>query len=147
MSQNVPFTPVEQRHWHIWTQLKESGYKDLEIATVLHRTKRTITRLKKKAHLNGEYAKWMLQFLAQSHQEFWELHKIVKKSDPVIAYQEIGRKIERSLTQHVHATSTETIHKQVSIDLNVFTDDEKTILDRAARVLDRKSKRESSNIH
>jgi len=61
MSQNVSlaFTHWEDHCWRMWKQGKDDGLSDEKIAKTLHRTRRTITRLKRKAKLNGEYAKWL----------------------------------------------------------------------------------------
>lgn len=101
MSQNVAFNETDKQHWHLWKQLKESGLTDDEIALNLRHSRQTITRLKRKAKGNGQYQKWMQDFLSRCHEEYWELHCKIKRNNPELAYVEIGRKIERSLIQRI----------------------------------------------
>lgn len=55
----------------------------------------------------------------------------------------------KGLTQKVEAHSIAEVHerKEIAIDISVLSDDEKSILDKAARILDRKSKRKPHSIH
>lgn len=55
--------------------------------------------------------------------------------------QLVPRKAEIRSTQEIHE------RREISIDLSLYTDDEKSILDKAARLLDRKSKGKSESLH
>lgn len=116
--QNVQFTEDEQLRWDIWKALKREGKTDFNIAIKFGlKGEKQIQRLKRKAKLNGAYKEWMQEFLNESHEEFWQLHNIVKVKNPELAYTQIGRIIERELAQKQEVALTET-HIDITKQIN-----------------------------
>jgi hypothetical protein len=114
---NVQFTEEEQLRWDLWKAFRRAGKTDLDIALKFGlKGEKQIQRLKHKAKLNGAYKEWMQEFLNESHEEFWQLHNIVKVQNPEVAYTQMGRIIERELAQKQEVELTET---HINIDAQV----------------------------
>ena len=144
--QNVQFNELEDYRWKQFIHMKDAGLTDLEIAFTWHlKTIKQVQRLKVKAKQNGAYKVWTDDKLSWIGEEFPELHAIIKKNNPKLAYMVMARLYAKAIPTRIEETIKEDSHKQ--IDINVYNDAEKSILDRAARILDSKSERESSSIH
>lgn len=79
--------------------------------------------------------------------EFVETYPDIKKEDTVLAFQEIAKLVGKMLTRKIEKREQIEFREKVEIDLNVFSDDEKSILDHAARLLEEKSKGKTGSIH
>lgn len=144
--QNVQFTALEEYRWKQFTHMKDAGYTDIRIANMWHlKSTKQVQRLKRKAKNNGAYKSWTDEKLSWISEEFPELHAIVKKKDPKLAYIITSRLYAKSIPTRIEETLKEESHKQ--IDINVFNDADKSILDKAAAILNRKSKGKSTKIH
>jgi len=138
MSQNVlqnhNFSEREKVQWEKWKQGAYDGLTDGEIATQLNRTARTIRRLKRKAKLNGEYPKWAEEAIGRFHEEYWELHREVKKKNVELAYVETGKRVDKTILQRVKTASelVATVTVAPPIDLNGLSDYERKLLTDAA---------------
>ena len=101
---------------------------DDQIAERLHCSQSTITRLKRKAKRNGAYQEWVNSTIDWSGEELRELHETIKRIDPVKAYEQMGRIIERSLTRRVEqkteATIQANVQNHVDVDLNLLSEAE-----------------------
>lgn len=140
MSQNVSleFTPWEDHCWEIWKQEKNNGLADEKIASTLHRTRRTITRLKRKAKLNGKYAEWLEEIVGRATETNCELTPMLKKKNPELVFVENNKVILRAMTTKIQS-ETEIrekleIRTHQGIDWNAIPEDEKRLLEKAIRV-------------
>jgi len=79
--------------------------------------------------------------------EFVELHEYMRTANPSKAYDNICKIVARMVTQkrEVKQEIIEEVHEQ--IDITMYDDTEKTILDKAARLLESKGARKLSDIH
>lgn len=144
--QNVQFTELETIRWKQFTHMKDAGHTDIDIAITWHlKSAKQVQRLKKKAKQNGAYKTWADDKLSWIGEEFPELHAVIKKDNPNLAYVVMSRLYAKGIPTQIEETIKEISHKQ--IDVNVYTDAEKSVLDKAARLLDRKSKRKSASLH
>ena len=144
--QTVQFSKLELLRWPQFTHMKDAGYTDLDIAISWHlKSAKQVQRLKKKAKQNGAYKSWSDDKLSWIVEEFPELHAVVKKKNINLAYLVMSRLYAKAIPTRIEETIKEVSHKQ--IDINVYNDAEKSILDKAARLLDRKSQRKPSSIH
>ena len=144
--QNVKFNELEAFRWEQFTHMKDAGLTDFNIALKWHlKSTRQITRLKNKAKKNGAYKQWMNDKLAWIGEEFPELHAIVKKKDPKLAYLVVAKLYAKAIPQRVEMESKEDNYTK--IDISGLNDDDKSILDRAARLLERKGARRLSDLH
>jgi len=144
--QNVKFNELEAFRWEQFIHMKDAGLTDFNIALKWHlKSTRQITRLKNKAKQNGAFQQWMNDKLSWIHEEFPELHALMKKKHPKLAYLVIAKLYAKAIPQRVEMESKEESYTK--IDLNVLTDDDKSILDRAARLLDSKGARKLSDLH
>ena len=137
--QNVQFTSNEIIRWDLWTHAKERGLTDEAFAaTIQLKTTKQIQRLKSKAKQNGAYRDWVNSFIDNTHEEFWQLHKIVKDINPELAYTTTGHLIERQLTQKTEQLSMNLNKTEVTLDvadlLKQYEDlfEEATILENCA---------------
>ena len=158
MSQNVSleFSPWEQHCWEIWELGKENGLSDEKIAINLHRTRRTITRLKGKAKRNGKYAEWLEKVVGRATETNCELIPFLKKKNPYLLFIENNKIILRAMTTKIQS-ETEIkqeleIHTHKGIDWDAIPKDEKRLLENALRVYIRRrstktSEREPIPIH
>jgi DNA-binding transcriptional regulator LsrR (DeoR family) len=80
-------------------------------------------------------------------EEFLRLHSDMIHENPELAYQQIAKLVGHMFTRKIERKEQIEVSEKVEIDLSVFSDDEKSILDRAARVLEKKSKGKSDSIH
>lgn len=103
-------------------------------------TERTIDRDISNWVDSGQFETWIKE-------EWMRLHNIIVHEDPVEAYRQITKLVRRMVTQKVEAKEEIIEMKAIHVDISVFSDDEKSILDKAARILDGKSKGESTSIH
>ena len=158
MSQNVPltFTDWEDHCWRMWKQGKDDGLSDEKIAIRLHRTRRTITRLKRKAKLNGEYAKWLEDIVGRATETNCELIPIIKENAPALLFVENNKIILRAMTTKIQSETQ--IREQVEIqtrhgiDWDAIPEDERRLLEKAIRVYikrrnDTFSETQSARIH
>jgi hypothetical protein len=105
MSQTVAkFTPLHAKYWEVWKQGKLRGLTDEQIGESLHRSRQTITRVKREAKDNGTYKEWVNETLDTATEEFWELHTKIKALAPHLAYAQMGKFIEKSLVQRIEAS-------------------------------------------
>jgi hypothetical protein len=138
MSANVlqkhEFTEVEKVHWEKWKQGAYDGLTDAEIGKQLHRTDRTIRRLKHKAKLNGEYQKWADEAVGRFHEEYWELHRTVKKKNVELAYVETGKRVDKTLIAKIKLAGelTSKVVGPPPIDIDGLSDYERKLLTDAA---------------
>lgn len=140
MSQNVSldFTPWEEHCWQVWKLGKAIGLTDEEIGVKLHRTRRTITRLKHKAKLNGKYAHWLEEVVGRATETNCELVPILRKENPELLFIENNKIILRAMTTKIESDTQ--IREQVDfkthqgIDWDAIPQDEKRLLENAIRV-------------
>ena len=142
MKQNDEFTAIERRRWRVWVEGKDRGLTDDEIAEILQCSRSTITRLKRKAKRNGAYQDWVNSIIDWSQEELRELHLFVKESNPIKAYEQMGRIIERSLTRRIERKTDASIDARVRntpvFDLSVLNEDEYfTFTTLIAKLIDR----------
>jgi transposase len=127
MNQNDLFTGGDKRRWNTWMEGKDRGLSDEKIAEKLHCSRSTIKRLKNKAKRNGAYQEWVESVVNWTQEEFRELHETVKKKNPVKAYEQMGRIIERSMVRRVERKTDSKIEArvaQVELDLGSLSEDE-----------------------
>lgn len=158
MSQNVAleFSPWENHCWEIWELGKETGLSDEKIALRLHRTRRTITRLKRKAKENGKYAEWLEKVVGRATETNCELVPFLKKENPFLLFIENNKIILRAMTTKIQS-ETEIkeqleIRTHRGIDWDAIPKDEKRLLEKALRVYirrrsDKTSEGEPVKIH
>ena len=156
MSANVlqnEFTALEKVFWEKWKQGADDGLTDAEIGKQIHRTPRTVRRLKRKAKANGEYQKWIDDRIGRFHEEYWQLHRRVKRKNPELAYIETGKRVDKTLIAKIKiaAELEAKITAPPPIDLGELTDYEHKLLTDAAllywRERNRSRQRESVSIH
>ena len=103
-------------------------------------TEKTIDRDIKAWLQTGLFEQWL-------REEWLRLHNIIIQHNPVEAYRQLTKLLGKTLVQRIEAYEQISLTEKVKIDVNVFSDDEKAILDRAARILEAKSKRKPDSIH
>jgi len=119
-----------------------TGLTTQQIGDKLGVTEKTIDRDLKAFRQSGEFEAWLKE-------EWMRLHHIIIKQNPTEAYKQITRLIGQTITRRIEARTEieKTVTTKHEININVYNDDEKSILDKAAQLLDRKSKRESTSLH
>jgi len=153
MSQNVipnsEFTDLEKKHWRVWTEGKNRGLIDEEIAKKIHRTHRTVMRLKEKARRNGAFQEWVDSQVDWATEENRVLHEDIKRLNPFLAYIETNKVILKNMTGKIQSQTEVDIKQRVEHVHFDMTEDEDATLCRAARILDKKlrEKNETAKIH
>ena len=139
-SPNLPKLPTLIRRLHIENDIfgkKRVPYRKLAVRYSVSR--RTIT----------DDVKWIKTTLNLSHMQKSVSDKVLKaledEKESKIILQYGLPFLAKAIPQQIE-TKEERIEKH-EINVNVYNDDEKSILDKAARLLDRKSKDQSTSIH
>jgi hypothetical protein len=137
MSQNLTFTVKDQADIERIKPMLLEGKTQLEMSMVLGLRRETINRKMQRWVQTPDFEAWLKQA--------W-LEKYRKVSNRV-AFEALTRILARMVTQKREVKEEITKSVQEEISINVFTDDEKSILDRAARLLDSKGARKPSDLH
>jgi len=121
-------------------ELLRKGQTETEIAPQLSVSRETIVR----------DVRWLKEYIAYdftliTNEIMQSLHARIDNMEDRDLIAFLGKLIPHKIEAHTLEETHEI--KEVHIDLNVFSDDEKSILDKAARILDGKSKGKSSAIH
>jgi len=80
-------------------------------------------------------------------EEFVDLHGYARDNDPIEAYRQIAKIVAKMVTRKAEMKAEIHEKKEISIDLSLYSDDDKSILDKAAAILNRKGEGESTKIH
>lgn len=112
------------------------------IATKCHVCRRTILRDIKIWRREGGFEELLLD-------EFTKSYPMIKKDYPDVAFNRLCYLLGKTMAYKVEAKTEiqKTVIERHEINLNVYSDDEKSILDKAARLLDSKVKGESTSLH
>jgi len=111
-----------------------------EIADICKVSDKTIDRDMKAWVDSGDFETWLKE-------EWLRVYVDIKKMKPIVAFEALNNLVGKMLTRKIERKEQIEVSEKVEIDLSVFSDDEKSILDRAARVLEKKSKRKPDSIH
>jgi len=103
-------------------------------------TEKTIDRDMKAWVESGLFEVWLKE-------EFVDLHGYVRDNDPIEAYRQVAKIVAKMVTRKAELKKEILERKEIHIDLKVFSDDDKSILDKAAAILNRKGKGKSNQIH
>ena len=109
----------------------------LEMSIALGLRRETVNRKIQRWVQTEDFETWLKTAWVEKYQ----------KVDDRTAFDALTKLLGKMVTQkrEIKQEITEDIHEQ--IDVNIYNDDEKSILDRAARLLERKGTRESSGLH
>jgi len=140
MSQNVPLPQNTRLRLPIIKQGLKENLTHEQIGERCKVTEKTIDRDMKLWVQSGEFEIWLKT-------EWAELHNYCRQANPLVTYKILSGIVARMVTQkrEIKQEITEDIHEQ--IDVSVYDDSDKSILDKAARLLERKGARESSGLH
>jgi hypothetical protein len=145
---NVQFSELEVFRWEQFTHMKDAGLTDFDIALKWHlKSIKQVQRLKQKAKQTGAFKQWMDEKLNWISEEFPELHAIMKKKNPRLAYLVTAKLYAKAIPTRIEETYKEKTDNRLQIDLNVLNDADKSILDRAARLLESKGAKRLSDLH
>lgn len=108
-----------------------------EIGLMCHVTERTIRRDIQQWVVTEDFFNWI--------REVW-LDKY-RTVDDIEAFRQATKIIIKTMIAKAEMKAEIHEKKEVTINLKVFSDDDKSILDKAAAILNRKSKGESATIH
>ena len=103
-------------------------------------TERTIRRDLKAWVKTPDYDEWLEILWLTVLQEVYPDNKLE-------VFKEVSRLKAKRITQRIESKHVEEITEKIKVDINMYNDAEKSILDKAARLLDRKSQRKPSSIH
>ena len=120
----------------------KDGLSYPQIAEQCNVYEKTIDRDMKAWVQSGDFEIWLKT-------EFVTLHSHVVVANPIEAYKEISKIVGKMVTQKRELSIDETLTEktELKIDLSVLSNDDKSILDKAARILDSTSKRRLSDLH
>ena len=115
-------------------------YSTQQIAEMCHVHKRTILRDIAEWKREGGFEEFLMD-------EFFRSYPKIKSEFPDKAFDRLCYLLARTMTQkrEVKQEVTEDIHEQ--IDITIYGETEKAILDKAARILESKGARKLSDIH
>jgi len=134
MDQNAPlaFSPLHQKYWRVWKHGKNRGLSDEEIGELLGRSRSTVKRVKREAKLNGAYYEWVNETLGTATEEFWEIHQRIKETNIELAYNRVGRIVERGLVQKIEAKAEHVERKEIDVNITALLAKYEATVERAA---------------
>lgn len=128
----------QQRRTVIRDNIFKTNYNGL--ATLCGVTKRTIIRDINKWRQDGGFEECLVD-------EFFRSYPNIKQEFPDKAFDRLCYLLGKTLTRKTEIKEEIQVREEIHMDISVFSDDDKSILDQAARILDRKSKRKPDSIH
>jgi hypothetical protein len=118
--QNVSFTEEETIRWEQFKLFKDSGLTDEEIAhTWGLTTRKQVTRLKTKAKQTGAYKQWMEDKIAWITEDFKELHALMKKKKPHLAYSVMAAMYAKTIPTSIESLNMNLNKTQTEVTVNV----------------------------
>lgn len=137
MSQNVTLSPKDKADIEkIKLMLLERKTQE-EMAKELSLRRETVNRKIRRWVQTEDFETWLKTAWLERY----------AKVDDAKAFEALTQLVGKMLTRKIEKKEQIAIAEKFEIDLNVFNDDEKSILDRAARILEQKSQRKSDSFH
>jgi hypothetical protein len=116
--QKVQFNDTEKQRWEEYKHFKDCGLKDNQIAKQwnLISTKQ-VQRLKEKAKELGIYQEWLKDRLSWVCEEFTQLHKQVKETNPELAYTTLAPIFAKALPSKIEELSVNLNKNETTINV------------------------------
>jgi hypothetical protein len=136
-SQNVTLSAKDQADIAKIKPMLLDGKSQVEMSVALKLRRETVNRKIQRWVQTSDFEVWLKTAWVEKYQ----------KVDDRTAFDALTKLLGKMVTQKREVTEQVDVREHIKIDMNVLSDDDKSILDRAARLLESKGAKRSSNIH
>jgi len=137
MSQNVTLSRKDLIDIEKIKPMLLDGKSQLEMSVKLKLRRETVNRKIARWVQTRDFEIWLKTAWVEKYQ----------KVDDRTAFDALTKLLGKMVTQKREITEQVDVREHIKIDMNVLSDDDKSILDRAARLLESKGAKRSSDLH
>ncbi len=137
MSQNLTFSAKDRADIEKIKPMLLDGKTQLDMSLSLKLRRETVNRKIARWVQTPDFEVWLKTAWVEKYQ----------KVDDETAFDALTKLLGKMVTQKREVTEQVDIKEHIEINMNVLTDDDKSILDKAARILERQSQRRPDSLH